>query len=186
MKRILTITLVATILLGSSGTHMTAYASSNDESVSNVEKVTLDKEVLGVKYAPSVGYYLEKETSQGLEFIILGEDVENVELSKSMTRATPAGDFYNPAEPIKKMSGNNVLRGYWWGGFIDMPQAQGGSVASSTKAITVNTQSKASVKPGLTAGWESTDWKDTNELASISRTVGLAGNEAKWDLRDKP
>lgn len=185
MKRILTITLVATILLSTAGTHMTAYASSNDESMSNVEKVTLDKEVVGVKYTPSVGYYLEKEIPQGLEFIILGNSVENIELDSAMSRATTESDYYNPQDPISKMSGNNVLRGYWWGGIIQ-DYFVAGAVGATTIAITVDTQSKASVKPGITQGWISSDWADTGIEASVLAEVGVSGNKAMWDLREKP
>lgn len=60
-----------------------------------------------------------------------------------------------------------------------------GAVAASTIATTSNTQSKASVRPGLTAAWKSSDWKNTGVKASISTSVGVAGNQAKWDLQAK-
>ena len=94
-------------------------------------------------------------------------------------------DSYNdPSTPISKVSGSRTLKGVWWGGILnDIGIA--GSVAASTIATTDDTQSKASVKPGLTAAWESSDWKDTGVKAWKIASVGISGNKAKWDLQAK-
>lgn len=163
--------------------------------------------VTGINYAYSVGYYLEKEIPQGLEFIILGEggfalteDAENgiyylVEgnsevlklnsvSNSAVTFSTNESSYFDPSTPISTVSGSRTLEGVWWGGILDDVGIVG-SVAAVTIATTDDTQSKASVRPGLMAAWQSSDWKDTGVKASTMASVGVAGNKAMWDLQAK-
>lgn len=171
--------LVLTISIFSS----TAFAAENE---------TTAKMDYKIKYTNSVGYYIEKEISQGKEFVILGKGKDvakkyGINLDKAITTYSVDAydEYYNPTTSISKQVGDSTIYGKWWGGFLPDPTAQGGSVAASTKATTSNTQSKASVKPGASASWKSTAWTDNGTVANISKTVGISGNQAKWDLRKK-
>lgn len=196
MKKMLLSTLALSLILSMSlASQSTVYASTSSVMSNNVSVVSLGKDMSNIKYANSVGYYTEKEIPQGLEFTILGEDdrvssrfnrIFNANLNTAVTLASSGSDYYNPSTSISKVSGNSTLKGVWWGGIVnDIFTAGGGAVASVTIAKTNNTQSKASVKPGLTSGWVSSDWKDTGVRADVLEEVGISGNKAKWDLRDK-
>lgn len=180
MVSILALSLIASIVIPST----TAHASTSPAAPVDISKISME-DVSGINYAEPVGYYLEKEIPQGLEFIILGEDVNMAELGSISTYAANGSDYYNPTTPISKASGSKTLKGVWWGGIVkDIFTAGGGAVASATIATTNNTQSKASVKAGVTASWVSSDWMDTNVRADILEEVGISGNKAKWDLRE--
>ena len=186
MKSKLASILALSLILSVSLPNATAYASTSSVTPVDISEVSME-DVSGMNYAEPVGYYLEKEIPQGLEFIILGTDINMLgsDLPRSaVTRAAAKSDYYNPSTPISKVSGSRTLKGVWWGGIVqDLFIA--GAVASTTIATTDGTQSKASVKPGLTAGWVSSDWKDTNVRADAVEGVGIAGNKAKWDLQAK-
>lgn len=186
MKIKLVSTLTLSLMLSASLTNVTAYASPSPVPPVDPAEISIE-DASGIKYADSVGYYLEKEIPQGLEFIILGKDSNTLETdipSSATTLAAASGDYYNPSTPISKTSGNRTLEGVWWGGIVQDFFVAGG-VASATIATSDNTQSKASVKPGLTANWVSSDWEDTNVRASVLEEVGISGNKAKWDLQAK-
>lgn len=186
MKTKLVYTLALSLILSASLPSATAYASSSPVTPVDVTEISME-DVSGMNYADSVGYYLEKEIPQGLEFIILGKDINISEIdlpSSAITLATTASDYYDPSTPISKVSGGRTLEGVWWGGIVNDFYVAGG-VAAVTIATTDNTQSKASVKPGLTANWVSSDWKDTNVRADVLEEVGISGNKAKWDLQAK-
>ena len=74
MKSKLALTLVLSLFLSVSLPNITAYASTGSVMPTDVSQVSMDG-ITGMNYADSVGYYLEKEIPQGLEFIILGEDL---------------------------------------------------------------------------------------------------------------
>lgn len=180
MKSKLALTLVLSLFLSVSLPNITAYASTGSVMPTDVSQVSMDG-ITGMNYADSVGYYLEKEIPQGLEFIILGEDL----LGKEWDFPIPyESTYHTPATPISKQISNYTVTGLWWGGIISDIFIAGG-VGSATIAKTNNTQSQASVKPGLTAGWERSEWKDFNQKAQILRSVGITGNKAAWDLRIK-
>ena len=138
-------------------------------------------ERLEIMYSDSIGFYFKKEIPQGLEFVLVGKEADRLGFSKP-SRSTY--DYFNPDTPISKVSGDRMLTGVWWGGIMKDLFVAGG-VVSTTKATTKDTQSKASVKPGISAAWSSSDWMDTNVWAHISESVGIMGNQAKWDLREK-
>lgn len=184
MKTKLVYTLALALILSASLPSATVYASSSPVTPVDVTEISME-DVSGMNYSDSVGYYLEKEIPQGLEFIILGKDINISEIdlpSSAVTFSTAASDYYNPSTPISKESGSRTLEGVWWGGIVNDFYVAGG-VAAVTIAKTDNTQSKASVKPGTNASWVSSDWKDTNVRADVLKEVGIAGNKAKWDLQ---
>lgn len=183
MKRKILSKVAMSLVLAISIFSSTAFAAE-DETASKMD--------YKIKYNNSVGYYTEKEISQGKEFVILGKGKAvakkyGINLNKVITTysANSYDEYYNPTTSISKKIGNSTIYGKWWGGLLPDPTAQGGSVAAATKATTSNTQSKASVKPGASASWESTAWTDNGTVANIFRTVGISGNQAKWDLRKK-
>lgn len=185
MKKTLASTLALSLILSVALPHATAYASTSSVIPIDVSEVSME-EVSGINYADSVGYYLEKEIPQGLEFIILGKGdfAVNSVLNSAVTFSTNESSYEDPSTPISKVSGSRTLEGVWWGGILDDVGIVG-SVAASTIATTGDTQSKASVRPGLTASWKSSDWKDTDVMAWTMASVGVAGNKAKWDLQAK-
>ena len=180
MKSKLALTLVLSLFLSVSLPNITAYASTGSVMPTDVSQVSMDG-ITGMNYADSVGYYLEKEIPQGLEFIILGEDL----LGKEWDFPIPyESTYHTPATPISKQISNYTVTGLWWGGIISDIFIAGG-VGSATIAKTNNAQGQASVKPGSTAGWVRSEWKDFNEKATVLESVGIAGNKAAWDLRIK-
>lgn len=186
MKIKLAYTLTLSLILSASMHGVTAYASSSPATSIDIAEKSME-DVLEMNYTDSVGYYLEKEIPQGLEFIILGKNINMSEIGLPISAvpfANDESDYYNPSTPISKKSGDKILKGVWWGGIMDDTFISG-AVAAATIAKTDNTQSKASVKPGLNANWVSSDWKDTGEKATVVKEAGISGNKAKWDLQAK-
>lgn len=209
MKKILPFTLALSIIVSSALPYTTAHASASSETSDNVTVTSVGDSTTTMNYTESVGYYLAQDIPQGLEFIILGEgdfvlakDIQNggyylvegtndfsklSDISEGrlnpvrVSRATRSS-FNDPSTPISKDSGSRTLRGVWWGGILDDIGIVG-TVAAVTEATTDRTQSKASVKPGTTAAWHSSDWKDTGVQAVAMKDVGISGNKAAWDLR---
>ena len=73
MKIKLVSMLALSLILSALLTNVTAYASSSPVPPVDLAEISIE-DASGIKYADSVGYYLEKEIPQGLEFIILGKD----------------------------------------------------------------------------------------------------------------
>lgn len=180
MKRRLVSVVALSLALSVSLPNITVHASTTSPVTQvDISEIPMEN-AIGLNYVDSIGYYLEKEIPQGLEFVILGNDLP----CNAVTFSANGSDYYNPSTPISKVAGSRTLSGVWWGGIVqDIFVA--GAVAATTIAKSDNTQSKASVKPGLTAGWVSSDWKDTDVRADVLVEVGIAGNKAKWDLQAK-
>jgi len=142
--------------------------------------------IVGISHSDKVGWYLEKEIPHGLEFEILGDDIKLSSLKAKHTsavqRLSNEDRYFNPDIYISEQVGTLTIEGLWWGGFLD-EWFISGAVASSTIATSDNTQSKAKIKPGINAGWQSTKWTDKGVRASICDSVALMGNKAAWDLR---
>jgi len=177
IKTVLSLVAIALLLMP----YSTALAKdiSDSDFVNNAST-----EVVGIGYADQVGYYLIRPISQGLEFEIIGEKPNQYHLDKygngSILEPTRGGSFLSPTDVITW----NNLTGVWWGGIIqDVNIAGGGAVCAVTIATSNNTQSKASVRPGLTANWYSGDWQNKDIRSDVMKPVGIAGNAAKWDLR---
>lgn len=160
--------------------NITAFACNE-----NIDKNIEYNNIVGYNYSKSVGYYLEKEIPQGLEFVIIGEDLDSSN-SKMFSQIglsdMRGGSFYDPATPIMKSSDHGTLFGVWWGGFLD-DAFMDGAVAAATKATSNSTQGKASVKPGSDASWVSSSWGNQNQRVGIMAEKALYGNQAAWDLR---
>ena len=71
MKSKFVSTLALSLILSASFPNITAYASAAPVTPVDVAEVSME-DISGMNYSESVGYYLEKEIPQGLEFIILG------------------------------------------------------------------------------------------------------------------
>lgn len=159
--------------------NMVLASGVKEEGLSN----KVSEEVETIRYAEGVGYYTEKPINQGLEFEIIGECTEQFILDKygSEIKIEPTrGSFNSPTDVITY----NNLTGVWWGGIIyDVNIAGGGAVSAVTIATSSNTQSKASVRPGLTANWYTGDWQNQWVRSDVMKPVGIAGNVAAWDLR---
>ena len=161
---------------------LNGYAQKNDESSGITCKE--DNEV-GISYSDSVGWYLKKEIPHGLEFEILGNDIDLSSIKSNYPSSTLRSDesgYFNPSDYISEQVGTLTIEGVWWGGIID-EWFISGAVAAATIATSDNTQSKAKIKPGINANWSSTAWTDKNVRAAICDSVGLMGNKAAWDLR---
>lgn len=136
MKK-LAFTLALSLIVSTTVPNATAYAAVNPATPVDVSEVSMEN-VTGINYADSVGYYLEKEIPQGLEFIILGEGdfalMKNAEnegyylvegngersqfsdgSNSAVSFSTNESSYYEPSTPISKVSGNRTLEGVWWG-----------------------------------------------------------------------
>lgn len=209
MKKILPLTLVLSLIISVALPYTTAYAKTRTATSDETSVKPLGNSTTTLNYTNSVGYYLAQDIPQGLEFTILGEgdfilakdtvngnyylvegtnDLSQVDsalgnrLSLVVSPRAGASSYENPSTPISKNIGNRTLWGVWWGGILDDVGIVS-SVAAVTIATTDRTQSKASVRPGATASWQSSEWKNTGIKATVMKSVGIAGNEAKWDLQ---
>ena len=184
-KKSLALLLTATMLLGMG---LTAQAK------------TLDKMDQGTIRRSGSIIYVEHEIDHGLEFDIISRNAKGNDINglikganagiqavkpgsdiRPMTHLTDSG-YYNPNIPIQTESSGRTVYGYWWGGLID-DVGTIDEVASATIATSSDSQSKASVRPGLTASWYSGGWKNNGTISCVMKECGLAGNQAKWDLR---
>lgn len=184
-KKVLSFALATTLLMGMG---ITAQAKSLDK----IDQGT-------IRRSGSI-IYVEHEIEHGLEFDIISRNAQGSNIDgmiqgvnagiqavkpgtdiRPMTHLTDSG-YYNPNIPISTESDGKTVYGYWWGGLID-DVGTIDEVASATIATSSDTQSKASVRPGFTAQWYSGGWKNNGTISSIMKECGLAGNQAKWDLR---
>lgn len=184
-KKSLALLLTATMLLGMG---LTAQAK------------TLDKMDQGTIRRSGSIIYVEHEIDHGLEFDIISRNAKGSDIDglikgahagvqavkpgsdiRPMTHLTDSG-YDNPNIPISTYSGGRQICGLWWGGILDDVGTRE-EVAASTVATLRDTQSQAAVKPGITASWAYGGWKNNGNLSQVRREVGIAGNQAKWDLR---
>ncbi|MBO6207342.1 MAG: hypothetical protein J6N53_15555 [Lachnospiraceae bacterium] len=212
MKRLFgCIVLTTTLVTGSLLNSQVHAADSNDTVIEQTSMTSLGNGEVRLRYSESLGYYLEKDIDQGLEFTILGQgdyslakdiltgeyflicgdtDVilnsersRNENLKIQLPDQTRGGSYSNPTDQISKTVNGRTLTGVWWGGiWEDIGIA--GQVAAVTIATSGSTQSKASVRPGWTANWVSSAWKGTNVRAEVCASCGVGGNQAKWDLQE--
>lgn len=175
---LISVIMIITVIPGSS-----VYASGFSKKDSDILK---KDDVIGISHSDKVGWYLEKEIPHGMEFEILGDNIKfssvKAKHPSAVQRLSNDDRFFNPDIYISEQVGTLTIEGLWWGGILD-EWFIAGAVASATIATTDNTQSKAKIKPGVSAAWQSTKWTDKGVRASICDSVGLMGNKAAWDLR---